>query len=170
MRVLLASILFIPYFISLSQNVELKPHFLEISATVSDSVQTDTLVHMERTICFGTCPSYELTILKNGSVIFIGKEFVQQEGRAEGMISDEDMEELISAIRTSHFMEITSNPECQSRMTDHPSVFLTIQLNGKENNVTHYQGCKGFDHEDDLYDLEEAIDRLAGTQKWIGDN
>lgn len=130
---------------------------------------TDTLVKMERTICYGFCPAYELIIQENGKVTFIGKSHVAHEGRAEGEISDEDLTHLIEAVQKSHFMEMPSSPECESRMTDHPSVFLTIQIDGKRHSINHYHGCKGFEYEEELYDLEEKIDSLAGVDKWVED-
>lgn len=128
---------------------------------------SDTLIKMERTICFGFCPAYELIIQKNGKITFTGKEHVAHKGMAEGEMSQEHIEKLTRILRESHFMKIPSKPECKTRMTDHPSVFLTIELDGKRHSITHYHGCKGFEHEDELYDLEEKIDSLAGVDRWV---
>lgn len=170
MRVLLASILLIPYLISLSLNTETRLDSSRTSFVKVETEQSDTLVKMERTVCFGTCPSYTLYIQENGKVTFIGKEFVEHKGMAMGEMSKEKIHLLIETIRESHFMEVASNPECKSRYTDMPSVFLTIEVEGEQNSVSHYHGCKGFRFEKQLYDLETAIDSLAGTEKWIGVN
>ena len=132
-----------------------------------DFSEADTLVQMERTICFGTCPSYTLSILDDGKVTFNGRDFVDHQGEATGMMSQDKLDQLKREIRESHFMEIPANPECESRYTDHSSVYLTIRLENKEHSVNHYQGCKGFQYEEELYDLEEAIDSLSGTDRWI---
>ena len=142
------------------------PVFVSESSEISPS---DTLIHMQRTVCFGTCPAYELTITQKGKVAFIGKQYVKQKGRAESQISGEKMDQLIQEIHESDFMEIPSNPECESRMTDLPSVFLTVNMDGNKHSVSHYHGCRGFEYEEQLYELENAIDSLAGVEKWIGD-
>lgn len=167
MRVLLVSILFIPYLISLSLSIENLPKFSGNSFTRTDSV-ADTLVKMERTTCYGTCPSYTLRILEDGKVIFNGRKFVDHKGMAEREMSQKNLKQLIQEIYDSKFMEIPSDPKCESRYTDMPSVFLTIALDGEQNSVTHYHGCKGFRYEEKLYHLEEAIDRLANAGQWIG--
>jgi hypothetical protein len=122
---------------------------------------------MERTICFGPCPSYKLSIFENGKVMFIGREFVGHKGEATREMSQENLEALVQKIRDSHFMDIPSSPDCETRYTDHPSVFLTIELDDERNSITHYLGCKGFQYEDELYELEEAIDSLSGAKRWI---
>lgn len=127
----------------------------------------DTLVQMERTICFGTCPSYTLLILEDGKVRFNGREFVRYKGEASGEMSHNNLEALVQKIKDSHFMEIPSNPDCRTRYTDHSSVFLTIKLDDNRNSITHYLGCKGFQYEKNLYELEEAIDSLSGANQWI---
>lgn len=170
MRILLTSILLIPFMISLSLNFETKLDSFSKFIVEAGSFKSDTLVKMERTVCFGTCPSYILSIQKNGKVTFNGKEFVEHKGVATGEITKDKLDQLIQEIHESHFMEMPSNPECESRYTDMPSVFLTIELNGERNTVNHYHGCKGFQFEQDLYELEEAIDSLANTQQWIGES
>lgn len=127
----------------------------------------DTLIKMERTRCYGFCPAYELTIREDGTITFIGKEHVAHKGRAEGEMPQENLDTLVQTIRESHFMEIPSSPECESRMTDMPSVFLTIEMEGKRHYVNHYHGCRGFEYEEDLHNLEEKIDSLAGVNRWV---
>jgi hypothetical protein len=143
------------------------PAFLSKTAEFSPA---DTLDRMERTGCFGTCPSYTLSILEDGKVTFNGREFVKHKGEATRVMSQENLDTLVQKIRESHFMDLPSNPECESRYTDHSSVFLTITLDDERNSITHYLGCKGFQYEEELYDLEEAIDSLANTQQWIGES
>lgn len=133
----------------------------------SDFASADTLIQIERTTCFGTCPAYELTIHGNGRVVFEGKEFVAHKGTAEGQISREKLNQLLEFIDEINYMQIPSDPECESWATDMPSVFLTIETGGERNSITHYKGCRGFEHEEELSSLEAAIDSLAGSEKWI---
>lgn len=167
MRSIIAAILFIPYLFSLSLITNPELNSRNTPGYQSDSIQADTLVHMERTVCFGTCPSYSLSIESNGNVTFNGKQFVEHTGMATGEMSRENLDQLIQKIEYSHFMTMPTDPECESRFTDMPSVLLTIQMDGERNSLTHYHGCKGFEYEEELYQLEEAIDSLAATEKWI---
>lgn len=139
----------------------------EVQTMMPDNVAADTLIEMERTICYGTCPSYTLRIQGNGKVIFNGKEFVAHKGRAVDQISRENFNKLIQLANDIDFMSIPTQPECESWMTDHSSVFLTVKIDGESNSVTHYLGCRGFDHEEGLYRFEEAIDSLSGAHRWI---
>lgn len=134
-----------------------------------ESASSDTLIHMQRTACFGFCPVYELKITKNGNVTFIGKQHVKHTGQSESQLSEENLDQMFQKIKESHFWEIPANPECESRMTDMPSVYLTIKMAGKRHHVNHYHGCRGFEYEKELTKLENAIDSLAGVEKWVGE-
>lgn len=167
MRILLASVLCLSCLGSFYYNDIATDKSSNTNINSIEPVTADTLVEMERTVCFGTCPSYKLSIFKNGKVMFIGREFVEHEGEATREMSQENLEALVQKIRESHFMDIPSSPDCETRYTDHPSVFLTIELDDERNSITHYLGCKGFQYEDELYELEEAIDSLSGANRWI---
>src|SRR5215510_11697948 len=38
-------------------------------------IPPDTLITLEHTECYGECPSYELTIRADGTVVFVGRRF-----------------------------------------------------------------------------------------------
>src|SRR6059058_5801427 len=46
--------------------------------TVADEIPKDTLITLERTACFGTCPVYKLTISADGKVAFEGKNTLEK--------------------------------------------------------------------------------------------
>jgi hypothetical protein len=48
-------------------------------------VPSDTLITSQRTGCYGTCPSYTLTIAADGSVIFNATQFWVGEGETGGL-------------------------------------------------------------------------------------
>src|SRR6266576_3432073 len=70
-----------------------KANFVGQTQTQSDKKDFITL---ERTVCFGTCPNYQLTILSDGSVTFEGKRFTKTSGIAKGKISVADFRSLVS--------------------------------------------------------------------------
>ena len=58
----------------------------------------DVVITLERTICFGTCPDYMLTILGDGTVIYEGRMFVRIEGTLTTTISEDKIKQLLSKI------------------------------------------------------------------------
>src|SRR3984893_251893 len=53
-------------------------------------------VTLERTVCFGNCPSYQVTIAQDGTVNFEGLDFVKTKGTAREQINPEDFNKLVN--------------------------------------------------------------------------
>src|SRR5262249_21525334 len=62
---------------------------------LSQSVPSDAVVTLERTQCYGTCPSYKLTVSADGTVVFEGREYVKNKGTVRSNIGVEKVAELI---------------------------------------------------------------------------
>ena len=146
-----------------------KAIFVRSSQTQSDK---DDFITLERTVCFGTCPNYKLTIKSDGSVIFEGKRFTKTSGFARGTITIAAYRSLVSEFEKINYFSlpdrfIPGTKECPQVVTDMPSANTSIRLNGKAKAVDHYYGCGDQGVLPKLSALEDKIDKVAGTQKWI---
>lgn len=120
----------------------------------------DVVITMERTICFGTCPAYEVAVYGNGTVVYEGFDFVAVEGRRTSQITGEQVEELVNQFYKNGFFSLRDRYEAQ--VTDLPSTTTSITIGGSEKSVYRY----GFQPEN-LIALEDRIDEIAGTAKWV---
>jgi Domain of unknown function (DUF6438) len=144
-------------------------------AQASEAVQQvpqDTLITLERTVCYGLCPSYKLTISADGVVVFEGRRFVKTTGTVQSTISQEKLLELINRFEKINYFQLKHRYEhpadgCAELVTDHPSANTSIRINGKSMSVRHYYGCTGMEVLDDLTKLEQAIDDAVDTAQWI---
>src|ERR1044072_7839740 len=57
--------------------------------------ESDVLITIDREACFGNCPIYSAQIYKDGTVVYVGKEFVKTVGERRHKISKESIEALI---------------------------------------------------------------------------
>jgi hypothetical protein len=135
-------------------------------------VPRDTVITLERTECYGFCPSYILTITADGSVIFEGRRHVKKLGAAKSTISRERLLALIGEFEKINYFELRDRYEdnsdgCKEWRIDHPSAITSITVNGKSKSVRHYYGCIGLDVLAKLESLEQAIDEAANTAQWI---
>src|SRR6266581_338907 len=55
----------------------------------------ETVITLERTTCLGTCPSYKLAILGDGTVNFEGRQYVRIKGAAQSKIDAASVESLV---------------------------------------------------------------------------
>jgi len=146
-------------------------------ACASRPMPADASISLERTGCYGTCPSYTVTIHADGLVTFDGVAFVDTKGHAEARIPPEDVRRLFDTMLESCFSELSE--EYFYPVTDHAWANTTLTADGRTKRVRHYLGdasvppakrpSEGYCWAPAALGLIEAeIDRVAGTQRWIG--
>ena len=122
------------------------------------------VVSLKRFPCEGTCPYYEVMAFEDGVVDFDGLMFVR-EGHFGGRVSPADLASLKETFVKADFLSLKSAYEDKGT-TDCARVVLTAQVNGTLKTVRHYL-CDGSAPKA-LTVLEDEIDRLLATHKWIG--
>jgi len=129
-------------------------------------------ITLERGPCFGTCPIYQVTVARDGTVTFEGHNFVKTKGRATARIRPEDFTRLVKEFEKIKYDSLDDKyepglPGCPGAVTDLPYARTSIQKNGRTKNVSHYHGCRDSEVLRALTALERKIDEVAGTEKWI---
>lgn len=120
----------------------------------------EVIITLERTVCFGACPDYKVTINGDGTVVFEGRNFVAIEGVQTAKISEEQVQNLVAEFYRAGFFSLRDRYEQQ--ITDLPSQTTSITIDGKSKTIYRY----GFEPRQ-LAELENKIDEIAGTEKWI---
>jgi hypothetical protein len=128
---------------------------------------SEPVITLQRTACFGTCPVYSLKIYADGRVTYEGKEFVKTKGRAKGRITKQALEELVEEFMKIHYLKLKSKPDCVEEWTDHPSALRSLSWKGEKNAVLHYHGCRGPAVLEQLTKLEDKIDEVVNSKRWI---
>ncbi|HXM50709.1 MAG TPA: DUF6438 domain-containing protein [Pyrinomonadaceae bacterium] len=130
------------------------------------------LITLERGVCFGTCPSYIVTLAADGTVTWEGRDFVKTKGKATAHIKPEAFNKLVREFERIKFATLDDKyqpgtPGCGPSATDMPSAQTSINLNGKTKSVLHYYGCRDSEVLRTLTALEHKIDEVIDTEKWI---
>lgn len=130
------------------------------------------VITLERTTCFGSCPAYTVSIYGDGLVLFEGKEYVKTKDTADGRITKDELQQLVREFEKLDYMKLKDNygnddAGCPQSSTDYPSAITSLNLNGKEKTVHHYLGCRGLPILDQLTQLEDKIDEVVKTKRWI---
>jgi hypothetical protein len=138
---------------------------------------------------------YQVEIEPDGKVLFEEGKVVLAETKpagprvkAESQLEKEKMRQLLTAIENSDFFALDAAygyryKNCPSAMSDHESVRVRVKLNGREKTIDHDLGCydlsyaelkketnrKDRIHPQQLYRLENKIDEIAATKRWIGE-
>jgi len=141
-------------------------------------------VTLERTQCFGTCPSYTVTIRADRTVMWNGDAYVTEVGARSSQVTHHDLAELDRAITRAHFFELDDNghvprePACVRTGNSTSCSFSSFTLCSDTSHaiITVRRGQRVHKVDDShcsdtpaaLIELEDAIDRIAGTGPWIG--
>jgi acetamidase/formamidase len=130
------------------------------------------VITLERSVCFGTCPSYKVSVASDGTVTFGGRDFVKTKGTATAQVKPEDFQKLVKEFEKTKYFSLDDKyepgtPGCGPAVTDMPYARTSIQMNGKTKIVSHYHGCRESEVLRALSALEGKIDEIAGTEKWI---
>jgi hypothetical protein len=130
------------------------------------------VITLERTVCYGTCPAYKLTIFDDGTVMFEGKEFVKHSGTHTGQISKSDLDKLIDEFEKVDYVNLADNyvddpKNCPEQWTDNPTAITSLDWQGKKKTIRHYYGCRGAKVLEQLTALENKIDEVVNTNRWI---
>jgi len=119
-----------------------------------------TEIGIERTGCYGTCPSYTFIVKSDGTFRYKGFDHVERKGEFSGTISAWYFRELAQFIRDSSYMELEDG---YTRMvTDNPATYTMVVMNGKRKTVSNYANAGPTK----LWAIEQLVDDLMAKAEW----
>jgi ankyrin repeat protein len=124
---------------------------------------SEVVITLQRTGCYGTCPSYTVTVGTDG-MVFEGGGFIVAPGRHRDTIDQDEVRKLAENFVAADFYSMDAT--YSASVTDNPTYFISIAIDGHTKKVTDYVGSwEGMPAV--VTKLEEEVDALAGTQRWI---
>ena len=118
---------------------------------------------LQRSGCYGSCPAYTVSLSTTG-ILFEGKYYVVATGKHTAPVDPDQVRALAKRFNEANFY--TMAPEYQAGVTDCPTYILTAEIDGHKKSVLDYVGAwEGMPAV--VTDLEEAVDKLAQTDRWI---
>lgn len=118
------------------------------------------MITYQRTVCFGKCPAFTLTI--NGEkklATYKGEMNVDKIGEYEKKITEQELNTLIEAFEKYHFFELKD--AYLTEATDHPSKYTTYKIDGKTKKIEDRYGAPN-----DLKAIEKILDDFSNSAGW----
>ena len=142
---------------------------VEESPELETGLPSDFRIELRRTGCFGGCPVYRAELSADCKVRFKGTKFVYATGVHHGEAVPNTAARLAVELAESGFMDLTQEEvdDCPEELTDHSSVYLTVRMNGRENSIRYYYGCRGKDVHTMLERLAARVDVVLQTGQWV---
>ena len=164
-----------------SVEYRMRPFPPDVSKPFPNGALADSAITLKRGACYGSCPDYAVTIHGNGLVEFdtgddhfagtaaqVHLEYnghnVLLPGRHTARIDPAKFKQLLDRFRSAHFFGLKD--EYTASVTDNPTQELTVRVGGRSKSVVDYVGTMaGMPSE--VRDLEDAVDKLADTARWV---
>ncbi len=127
----------------------------------SDLFSEDTLsLSFERTVCFGACPAFKITIKNDGTCLYEGYKFVDMEGQYTATISKDQMKEIQAEAERIGFFDMKDKYDNQ-QVTDVPSVMIMMPgPNGRKEIIDRWEGPE------ELKSFEKYLDSILLSLDW----
>ena len=116
------------------------------------------LLTLERTPCFGMCPTYKYSIFSTGRVIYKGTKNIDKIGSYSIQLTKVQISEIKSLIKSNNIFGLKNKYD--SNVTDIPSTLLIITLDGKKKKIYDRHGAPK-----ELKDFEKFIDNMVLNSK-----
>jgi ankyrin repeat protein len=120
-------------------------------------------ITLQRSGCYGTCPSYTVTVSTNG-IAFEGDGFVAASGKHTDRVDANKVRKLAKRFVVADFYSMDSG--YTASVTDNPTYVLSIEIDGHAKKVTDYVGS-WVGMPAIITELEDEVDRFARTDRWI---
>ena len=115
-------------------------------------------ITLERTACFGSCPMYKVTLRRDGTATYVGREYVERKGTYKGQVYGfQRLAQLIESRGYFNFKDNYTRP-----ITDLPSTITSVVRAGSRKTIKNY----GDSGPVELWGIEAAIDGIVANTKW----
>jgi hypothetical protein len=121
------------------------------------------VVTLRRGMCHGSCPSYEVTLLGDGTVIYDGHMFVGTRGRFVWNVGPAVVARLAADLQEMGYFSVKVPEDCDVKGP--PLISTSLDYGGRTRGIDHVDAR--FCGPKDLETMERAIDRAAGVRSLV---
>lgn len=115
-------------------------------------------ITLERSSCFGPCPVYKLTLRRDGTATYEGRQFVERKGTYSGTFYG--FERLAQLIESRGYFNLKDNYTINA--TDLSGTVTSVVRTGRRKTITNYGDAGPVE----LWGIEAAIDGVVANTKW----
>jgi hypothetical protein len=119
-----------------------------------------TVITLERSICFGNCPAYLLQIDSSGAVSFWQGPPPNRHEERRSSITTDQLQDLVEGFTAIHFFDL--NDQRQQECEDGPTTYIGLTLKGKAKQIAHCTIAPP-----GIEELERKIERTTSVHHWL---
>jgi membrane dipeptidase len=117
-------------------------------------------ITIERSECYGMCPSYKVTMREDGTVTYVGRNFVRVTGTHTWKIDPAAVAALAAEMQQAGYFDLQD--EYVARVTDNPTTYTSLAVGGRTKKIKDYVAGPP-----KLKELEAKIDQVSGVKGYV---
>jgi hypothetical protein len=134
------------------------------------SVMAADSVVLERTLCFGTCPAYRLSVSRSGGVRFESRNPGEERRHAADTVHPRGFGSIVTKADLIDFLALPEQIAddvrfCPHPSTDLPTAIVTVFMPNGSKRVEDNHGC--YWAPVGLRQLQDLIDTVTDANRWI---
>ena len=142
---------------------EIEKRIQENEKQIAETLQSypDSLVAvLERTSCYGRCPTYKVNVYKSGYTEYNGKRWVDKTGLYATNLTREEINKIIAKAKEMQFFDMKNYYD--SQIVDFPSTYIFIRDNGNKKLVKDRHAAPA-----EYKELATFMDTILDGKEWI---
>lgn len=121
-------------------------------------------IALQRTGCYGTCPSYAVEVRGDGLVTYRGDGFVDVTGVHHYRIPPADVARLVDSLRKKDLWSL--RPVYRAGVTDNPTYQLTLKFGNQIHRIVDYVGARA-GMPQAVSEFEDEVDKVSGAGGFV---
>ena len=117
-------------------------------------------ITIERSACYGMCPSYKVALREDGTVTYEGRDFVRVKGTRTWKIDPGAVAALASEMQQAGYFDLQD--EYVARVTDNPTTYTSLTVGGRTKKIKDYVAGPA-----KLKEIETKIDQISGVKDYV---
>ncbi len=148
---------------NIGEEIEKEIEEEEIVEAVEEEEAVYVLCEIQRSACYGDCPSYSVKLYSDGRAIYHGKTHVEKIGYYEALCSAQGIESIFFAAEEASFFALRSQYPTDGRvLSDLPRTITYIKRGGLDKRILDH-----FDAPANLIQFEKWIDNFFDDLDWV---
>jgi hypothetical protein len=135
------------------------------------AIPADARIAIRRSVCYGSCPVYDLEIRGDGGVTFTGYNYVRFRDRRTKTVSRVAVANLFADFQRAGYF--TWKDRYETEATDMATVTTWVTVGTRAKKITDYGPTPLLPADKDrvvrerLAALENEVDAVAGSDEWV---
>ena len=129
---------------------------------IPEGVDSNLIISLQRTACFGQCPVYKVEIFKDGTVKYKGIAHIKKRGQHEAIATTAFIKNIQQKAAVINYMALSNKyPKSDNMITDIPSTISYVRIDNEGKMITN-----NFDAPKELIEFEKWLEKEIDGLEW----